>query len=154
VGRFGVPIAGQACSELVGRVNEPGITSFGREQDEPIDQIEHGHHAFRAYFKHAFLKQYEMFSTYLRNELCSNNLNDFGLKKGLDHLEVVRVGARDRLLTAFTHSPSFSLESISHQNSPSCSLQVGRVAPWPLKVEFQCSEREDKIRDPQEVLFP
>ena len=24
-----------------------------------IDQIEHGHHVFRAYFKHAFLKQYE-----------------------------------------------------------------------------------------------
>jgi hypothetical protein len=24
-----------------------------------IDQIEHGHHVYRAYFKHAFLKQYE-----------------------------------------------------------------------------------------------
>ncbi len=34
-----------------------------------IDQIEHGHHVFRAYFKHAFLKQYEKFSTFLRNEL-------------------------------------------------------------------------------------
>jgi hypothetical protein len=55
-----------------------------------IDQIEHGHHVFRAYFKHAFLKQYEKFSTFLRNELCSNNLNDFGLKKGLDHLQAVR----------------------------------------------------------------
>jgi hypothetical protein len=37
--------------------------------------------------------------------------------------------------------------SISHLNSPSCSLQVGRVAPLPLNVEFQFSEREDKIRD-------
>jgi hypothetical protein len=46
-----------------------------------IDQIEHGHHVFRAYFKHAFLKQYEKFATFLRNELCSNNLNDFGLKR-------------------------------------------------------------------------
>src|SRR6266403_2001165 len=55
-----------------------------------IDQIEHGHHAFRAYFKHAFLKQYEKFSTFLRNELCSNNLADFGLRKGLDHLDEVR----------------------------------------------------------------
>src|ERR1700674_574746 len=45
-----------------------------------IDQIEHGHHVFRAYFKSAFLKQYEKFSTFLRNELCSNNLTDFGLK--------------------------------------------------------------------------
>src|SRR6266849_2908739 len=55
-----------------------------------IDQIEHGHHVFRAYFKHAFLKQYEKFSTFLRNELCSNNLADFGLRKGLDHLDAVR----------------------------------------------------------------
>ena len=55
-----------------------------------IDQIEHGHHVFRAYFKHAFLKQYEKFLTFLRNELCSNNLNDFGLKKGLDNLDAVR----------------------------------------------------------------
>ena len=55
-----------------------------------IDQIEHGHHVFRAYFKHAFLKQYEKFATFLRNELCSNNLKDFGLKKGLDNLDAVR----------------------------------------------------------------
>jgi hypothetical protein len=55
-----------------------------------IDQIEHGHHVFRAYWKNAFLKQYEKFARFLRNELCSNNLRDFGLKKGLDHLDAVR----------------------------------------------------------------
>jgi hypothetical protein len=55
-----------------------------------IDRVEHGHHVFRAYFKHAFLKQYEKFSTFLRNELVSNNLADFRLKKGLEHLEAVR----------------------------------------------------------------
>jgi hypothetical protein len=55
-----------------------------------IDQIEHGHHVYRAYWKNAFLKQYEKFSTFLRNELCSNNLSDFGLKKSLDHLDAVR----------------------------------------------------------------
>jgi hypothetical protein len=55
-----------------------------------IDQIEHGHHVYRAYFKHAFLKQYEKFSTFLRNELCSNNLKDFALKKSLDNLQAVR----------------------------------------------------------------
>jgi hypothetical protein len=55
-----------------------------------IDRIEHGHHVFRAYFKNAFLKQYEKFSTFLRNELVSNNLADFRLKKGLDHLQAVR----------------------------------------------------------------
>src|SRR6266853_3240443 len=55
-----------------------------------LEQIEHGHHVFRVYFKSAFLRQYEKFSTFLRNELCSNNLANFGLKKGLDHLDAVR----------------------------------------------------------------
>ena len=55
-----------------------------------LEQIEHGHHIFRAYFKHAFLKQYEKFSTFLRNEICSNNLADFRLKKGLEHMAAVR----------------------------------------------------------------
>ena len=47
-----------------------------------IDQIEHGHHVFRAYFKSGFLKQYEKFLTFLRNELVSNDLTDFGLRRG------------------------------------------------------------------------
>jgi len=55
-----------------------------------LEQIEHGHHIFRAYAKNAFVKQYEKFSTFLRNEVCSNNLADFGMKKGLDHLAAVR----------------------------------------------------------------
>jgi hypothetical protein len=38
-----------------------------------IERIEHGHHIFRAYWKNGFVKQYEKFSTFLRNELCSNN---------------------------------------------------------------------------------
>src|SRR5271157_121746 len=55
-----------------------------------IDRVEHAHHVFRAHFKNAFLKQYEKFLTFLRNELVSNNLTDFGLRKGLDHLDAVR----------------------------------------------------------------
>jgi hypothetical protein len=55
-----------------------------------IEQIDHGHHVFRANFKSALLRQYEKFSRFLRNELLSNNLNDFGLRKGLDHLDEVR----------------------------------------------------------------
>jgi hypothetical protein len=55
-----------------------------------VEQIEHGHHIFRAYWKNGFLKQYEKFATFLRNELCSNNLSDFGLNKGLDHLLAVK----------------------------------------------------------------
>jgi len=38
-----------------------------------IEQVEHGHHIFRAYYRNAFIKQYEKFSTYLRNEACSNS---------------------------------------------------------------------------------
>lgn len=30
-----------------------------------LEQIEHGHYIFRTYFKHAFVKQYEKFSTFL-----------------------------------------------------------------------------------------
>ena len=47
-----------------------------------LDRIEHGHHVFRAYFKNAFVKQYEKFSTFLRNEICSNNLDRFRPQKG------------------------------------------------------------------------
>jgi hypothetical protein len=55
-----------------------------------IEQIEHGHHVFRAYCKNAFLKQYEKLRTFLRNEIVSNDLRDFGLKKGLDNLPQIR----------------------------------------------------------------
>jgi hypothetical protein len=55
-----------------------------------IEQIEHGHHVFRVNFKNALLRQYQKFSRSLRNELLSNNLRDFGLRKGLDHLDDVR----------------------------------------------------------------
>jgi hypothetical protein len=33
VDRFGVSVTGQPCSELVGRVKQPGIASFGREAE-------------------------------------------------------------------------------------------------------------------------
>jgi hypothetical protein len=55
-----------------------------------IEQIEHGHHVFRVYWKNALLRQYEKFSRFPRNELCSNNLRDFGLRKGLDRLDAAR----------------------------------------------------------------
>ena len=55
-----------------------------------MERIEHGQHVFRAYWKHAWIKQYEKYTTYLRNEVTSNNLRDFKLKKGLAHLGEVR----------------------------------------------------------------
>jgi hypothetical protein len=55
-----------------------------------LDEIDHGRHIFRAYCKHGFVKQYEKFRTFLRNELCSNNLPDLRLKKALANLPAVR----------------------------------------------------------------
>jgi len=55
-----------------------------------MEQMDHGHHVFRAYWKQAFLKQYEKLLTFLRNEICSNNLANFRLKKSLDNLPAVR----------------------------------------------------------------
>ena len=55
-----------------------------------MEQFEHGHHVFRAYWKNSFLKQYEKLATFLRNELCCNDLKNFRLKKALDNLPAVR----------------------------------------------------------------
>jgi hypothetical protein len=74
-----------------------------------LEQIEHGHHVFRAYWKHAFVKQYEKFSTFLRNEVCSNNLADFGLKKGLDHLAAVR----EKFLAVTDRFAAFQAQSLN-----------------------------------------
>lgn len=55
-----------------------------------LDKMEHGHHVLRAYYKNAFIKQYEKFNTFLRNELVANNLKDFNLKKSLSSLPAVK----------------------------------------------------------------
>ena len=55
-----------------------------------LEKTDHGHHVLRAYAKNAVMRMYEKFSTFLRLEALSNNLKDFGLKKGLDNLDQVR----------------------------------------------------------------
>jgi len=101
-----------------------------------IDQIEHGHHVFRAFWKHAFLKQYEKFSRYLRNELCSNNLRDFGLKKGLDHLGAVR----ERFRTITDRFAGFQAQCLNvHVDFPllqriALSITVGSVRYPGIKI--------------------
>jgi hypothetical protein len=62
-----------------------------------LEKIDHGHHVLRACAKNAVLRMYEKFSTFLRIEALSNNLRDFGLRKGLDNLDAVR-----KTLTAVT----------------------------------------------------
>ena len=123
-----------------------------------IDQIEHGHHVFRAYFKSGFLKQYEKFLTFLRNELVSNNLADFGLRKGLDHLDAVRTTfqvilplwketARDmrtwlsvqgpRLPELFVNAEGAAMTrpaSSACSTTRACSREDLRFAPRPLRV--------------------
>jgi hypothetical protein len=56
----------------------------------PLEQLAHGHHTVRADWKHGFVKQYEKCSTFLRHEICSHNLTDLGLRKGLEPLPAVR----------------------------------------------------------------
>lgn len=74
-----------------------------------LEQIEHGHHIFRAYWKHAFVKQYEKFATFLRNEVCSNNLADFGLRKGLEHPGDVR----EKFLAITEHFTTFQARCLN-----------------------------------------
>jgi hypothetical protein len=115
-----------------------------------IDQMEHGHHVFRAYFKHAFLKQYEKFSTFLRNELCSNNLTDFGLRKGLDHLDEVRqtfqtitgrfAGYQAQWLNVHVDFPPETLSprlSSAHSIGSSCESRPGLHLLSPKTVELR-----------------
>jgi hypothetical protein len=101
-----------------------------------LDQIEHGHHVFRAYWKNAFRKQYEKFARFLRNELCSNNLRDFGLKKGLDHLDAVRT--RFQIIT--DRFASFQAQSLNvHVDFPllqrlALPITVGSVRYPGIKI--------------------
>jgi hypothetical protein len=71
-----------------------------------LEKIDHGHHVLRACAKNAVLRMYEKFSTFLRIEALSNNLGDFGLRKGLDNLDDVRktlTAVTDRFATCPPH---------------------------------------------------
>jgi len=59
-----------------------------------LERVEQRHHILRAYFKNSFVKQYEKFRTFLRLEVCSNNLPDLRLKKSLENLSKVREASR------------------------------------------------------------
>jgi len=55
-----------------------------------MERVDQGMHVFRTWCRHSFLKQYEKAATFLRLELVSNNVRDFGLKKSLAHWEAMR----------------------------------------------------------------
>ena len=71
--------------------------------------LEHGRHVFRAYWKHAWVKQYEKGKAFLRNEITSNNLKDFKLKKGLAYL----LDARQRFQTILDRFASHQAENLN-----------------------------------------
>ncbi len=55
-----------------------------------MERVDQGMHVFRTWCRNSFLKQYEKAATFLRLELVSNNVRDFGLKKSLAHWEAMR----------------------------------------------------------------
>jgi hypothetical protein len=55
-----------------------------------MERVDHGMHVFRTWCRNSFLKQYEKAATFLRLELVSNNVRDFGLKKSLAHWDAMR----------------------------------------------------------------
>jgi hypothetical protein len=64
---------------------------FSGKLQNVLQRMDYGQHVFRSYWKHSFLKQYEKFQTFLRNEVVSNDLKDFRLKKSLNELAAVRL---------------------------------------------------------------
>jgi hypothetical protein len=73
-----------------------------------LERLDHGHHVLRACGKNAVLRMYEKFTTFLRLEVLSNNLKDFGLKKSLDNLETVR----QTLATVTDHFAQFEAQAL------------------------------------------
>ena len=67
-----------------------------------LEKLEQGHHTLRAYWKNSFVKQYEKFRTFLRQEVCCNNLANFRLKKALDNLPAIRATLNE-VTDRFTH---------------------------------------------------
>jgi len=55
-----------------------------------LQSYKRAHHVFSLHFKNSFIKQYEKFITFLRNEITSNNLREFGIGKLLKNLPKVR----------------------------------------------------------------
>jgi len=75
-----------------------------------IDKFDQSFHVFRAYFKHSFLKQYQKFNTFLRNEIVCNNLKDFFLKKSLASLDKVK-NTFKAIIDQFTDFQAISLNN-------------------------------------------
>ena len=84
-----------------------------------MERVDHGMHVFRTWCRNSFLKQYEKAATFLRLELVSNNVRDFGLKKSLAHWEA--------------YAPAFPRNHRPLRRGPSpkpqCAWAIGRAGP-------------------------
>jgi hypothetical protein len=102
-----------------------------------LENIEHGHHVFRACGKNAVLRMYEKFTTFLRLEALSNNLKDFGLKKSLENLPAVR----QKLAVVSDRFAAFEAEALNvHVDFPlfqrmALPITVGRTRVPGIKIQ-------------------
>lgn len=73
-----------------------------------LERLNQGHYVLRAHFKNSFLKAYEKLRTFLRLEVCSNNLANLRLKKSLSNLPLLREASRT-ILDRFANMQSQTL---------------------------------------------
>ena len=86
------------------------IKRFKGKLQTVLERTDQAHHTFMAYFKNSFVKQYETLRTFLRMEVCCNNLKDLRTKKSLEHLDQVRKTSRE-ILDRFAKIQSCSLNT-------------------------------------------
>ena len=88
-----------------------------------MERMHQGFLVFRAYWKHSFVKQYHKPPALLRNEVVSNNLNDFGLRKGLAaHFDSVR----DRFKEVLERFSAFQARTLNVHGELSLLNQLAR----------------------------
>ena len=89
-----------------------------------LAKVEHGHHVLRAYSNKATLRMYQKWTTFLRLEVLSNRLKDFGLNKGLENLDAVR----HRLRAVTDRFAAFEAEALNTPHRlPRC------FSAWPCR---------------------
>jgi hypothetical protein len=127
-------LTGDKIVEIFGRRSRNRLTG---KLETTLQRIEHGAHVFRAYWKRAMLKQYEKYARLMRNELTSNNLRDFGLKKGLAHLGE----AREKFLVVLDRFTEVQAENLNvHEDFAlvrriALPVQLGQVRVPGIRIQ-------------------
>ena len=78
------------ADRIVARFGKQNTRRVRGKLQNVMERVDHGMHVFRTWCRNSFLKQYEKAATFLRRELVSNNVRDFGLKKSLAHWGALR----------------------------------------------------------------